>query len=191
VADEVRKLAERSGRETKAIAQLIDRVQVGTSQAVRAIQDGATRVEQGTNTAEQAGHALDEILAAVRATVEQVNGIAASAQQLDAASRVVTTAMESISAVAEESTAATEEMAAQGSEVSAGIESIAEIARTQSVTTATVSTSAQQMSMHVDVISTGVHELRQTATHLHTLVAPFKLNSSEPAADVVELRRAA
>jgi methyl-accepting chemotaxis protein len=37
VADEVRKLAERSGRETKPIAELIAQVQTGTREAVAAM----------------------------------------------------------------------------------------------------------------------------------------------------------
>ena len=81
----------------------------------------------------------------------------------------------------EESTAATEEMAAQGTEVSSAIQSIADIARAQSVTTAEVSSNAQRISLHVDVISAGVHELRQTATNLQTLVAPFKLDTAKAA----------
>ena len=43
VADEVRKLAERSGRATKEIAQLIAEVQKGTSDAVAAMSAGSRR----------------------------------------------------------------------------------------------------------------------------------------------------
>jgi methyl-accepting chemotaxis protein len=55
VADEVRKLAERSGRETKEIAELILQVQSGTERAVVAMQAGAAKVEQGTMKANLAG----------------------------------------------------------------------------------------------------------------------------------------
>src|SRR5437870_5114 len=55
VADEVRKLAERSSRETKQIAELIQQVQAGTRQAVKAMQAGAAKVEQGSEKADLAG----------------------------------------------------------------------------------------------------------------------------------------
>jgi len=84
VADEVRKLAERSGRETKQIAELIRQVQVGTKDAVGAMAQGAAKVEAGTAKADQAGGALGEILAAVEQTVRQVTEIAASAQEMSA-----------------------------------------------------------------------------------------------------------
>src|SRR5260221_13945534 len=48
VADEVRKLAERSGRETKQIADLIRDVQSATEHAVTAMQAGAAKVEQSS-----------------------------------------------------------------------------------------------------------------------------------------------
>ena len=65
VADEVRKLAERSGRETKQIAELIQQVQTGTKEAVAAMDSGAAKVELGSEKAAQAGQALEEILKAV------------------------------------------------------------------------------------------------------------------------------
>src|SRR5207245_2144249 len=49
VADEVRKLAERSSRETKQIADLIQQVQAGTKHAVTAMQAGAAKVAQGSH----------------------------------------------------------------------------------------------------------------------------------------------
>ena len=58
VADEVRKLAERSGRETKQIAELIAQVQTGTQEAVAAMDSGAAKVELGSQKADQAGQAL-------------------------------------------------------------------------------------------------------------------------------------
>jgi methyl-accepting chemotaxis protein len=59
VADEVRKLAERSGRETKQIADLIAQVQTGTQEAVAAMDSGAATVELGSQKAAQAGQALE------------------------------------------------------------------------------------------------------------------------------------
>ncbi|MFN0072193.1 MAG: methyl-accepting chemotaxis protein, partial [Chloroflexota bacterium] len=51
VADEVRKLAERSQRETKAIADLILEVQRGTREAVTAMNEGAEKVKSGSSQA--------------------------------------------------------------------------------------------------------------------------------------------
>ena len=127
VADEVRKLAERSGRETKQIAELIAQVQTGTKEAVAAMDSGAAKVELGSEKAAQAGQALDEILKAVQDTVRQVGEIASSSQQMAGGARSVTDAMHSISAVVEESSA--EQMAAQASAVTGSIQSIAAVSK--------------------------------------------------------------
>lgn len=150
VADEVRKLAERSSRETKAIAELIGQVQSGTASAVSAMQAGAEKVESGSARADQAGKALGEILSAVEATVRQVSEIAASAQEMATASRSVVDAMQSISAVIEENTAASEEMSAQSGSVSTAIQSIAAVSEEQSASTEEVSASTEEMSAQVE-----------------------------------------
>jgi len=192
VADEVRKLAERSSRETKAIAELIQQVQAGTQQAVASMQAGAGTVAEGTAKADQAGRALGEILSAVESTARQVTEIAASAQQMAAGARSVTDAMQSISAVVEENTAATEEMAAQSAQVSSAIGSIAAVAEEQSASTEEVSASAEEMSAQVEEMSAQAQELAATADQLRDLVARFRLESElATPATIVPLRRAA
>src|SRR5581483_3148772 len=79
VADAVRKLAERSQKETKAIAELIRQVRAGTKEAVAAMERGSAKVTAGAARADGAGAALTEIVAAVETTVSQVNDIAAAA----------------------------------------------------------------------------------------------------------------
>src|SRR5207249_307228 len=86
VADEVRKLAERSQRETRAIAELIREVQAGTRDAVTAMESGSSKVAQGTTKADQAGAALTEILEAIEAMVERVTAIASAAQEMTTSS---------------------------------------------------------------------------------------------------------
>jgi methyl-accepting chemotaxis protein len=176
VADEVRKLAERSGRETKSIADLIAQVQTGTKEAVGAMDSGAAKVELGSEKAGQAGQALDEILKAVQDTVRQVGDIASSSQQMAGGARSVTDAMQSISAVVEESSAATEEMAAQASAVTGAIQSIAAVSEEQSAATEEVSASTEQMSAQVEQMSAQAQELAATAEQLQALVARFKLD---------------
>ncbi len=187
VADEVRKLAERSSRETRQIADLIGHVQQGTAEAVAAMQRGSDEVADGSRRADEAGAALGEILRAVANTVQQVEGIAVSAQEMADDARSVNDAMTSISAVVEENTASTEQMAAQSGQVAAAIHEIAAAAGEQSASTEQVSASAEAMAGRVFAMTSEADELAGTAATLRQMVARFKRLAAEP----VPLRRAA
>jgi methyl-accepting chemotaxis protein len=193
VADEVRKLAERSSRETKQIADLIQQVQAGTKHAVTAMQAGAAKVEQGSQKAGLAGQALEAILTAVEHTVRQAREIATASHELAAGARRVTDAMTSISAIVEENTAATEQMSAQSGQVAQAIQSIAAVAEEQSASTEEVSASAEEMSVQIDAMTAQAQELSSTAEQLRRLVARFRLQDvvAEGSTNVVPLRRAA
>jgi methyl-accepting chemotaxis protein len=184
VADEVRKLAERSQGETKAIADLIKQVQDGTAEAVRAMESGSDKVEQGSAKADQAGQALADILKTVEATVGQVAGIAAAAEQMAGSSSSVVQAMNEISNVVQQNSAATEEMAAQAGEVLNAIQSIAAATEEQSAATDMVSSSTEEMSAQLKEMAEQAEELTSTAGELRTLVARFRLQVQDtPALD--------
>ena len=198
VADEVRKLAERSSRETKQISELIQQVQAGTKHAVKAMQAGAAKVEQGSEKADLAGQALEAILTAVEHTVRQAREIATASQATASGARQVTEAMTSISAIVEENTAATEQMSAQSGQVAEAIQSIAAVSEEQSASTEEVSASAEEMTAQIEEMSAQAQELSSTAEQLRELVARFRLaTGAAPAATtvtgtkVVRLRRAA
>ncbi len=192
VADEVRKLAERSQRETRSIAELIREVQHSTRDAVKAMEVGSVKVEQGTVKADQAGASLGEILAAVETTVDQVNSIAAAAQEVAAGARSVVNTMSSIVAVVEESSAATDKMAAQAGQVTSAIQSIVAVSAQNSAAAEEVSASAEEMSAQVEEMTTQAETLAASAEQLQDLVAGFQLDepTSATAADPIAQRRA-
>lgn len=83
VADEVRTLASKTQRSTEEIKSMIERLQQGSLEASRVMEDGRVKAQQGV---EQAGHtsaALDQIDAAVDA-IAQVNGEIVQATQAQA-----------------------------------------------------------------------------------------------------------
>jgi methyl-accepting chemotaxis protein len=190
VADEVRKLAERSQRETRAISDLIRDVQVGTRQAVAAMEQGAHQVEDGSAQAASAGSALDEILTAVEATVRQVDEIAGAAQDMAARSREVTEMMSGMAASVEEASAAAEQMSASAEGVGRSIGSIAAVAEESSAATEQVSASAEEMSAQVEEMNAQAEELAATAEQLKALVATFASGDVSQPDPVVPLRRA-
>ncbi|MHB1416817.1 MAG: methyl-accepting chemotaxis protein, partial [Chloroflexota bacterium] len=163
VADEVRKLAERSSKATKEIAGLIQTVQQGTEEAVRAMEQGTGQVETGATLAQEAGEAIRKMLAAVERTRTQVEGISAAAQQMSAQSQAVVRSIESISSISEENAAASEEVSASSEEMSAQVEEVA--------------ATAQSMS--------------DMAAQLQEVVARFKLDGNQrEGAAVIQKRRA-
>ncbi|WP_425287514.1 methyl-accepting chemotaxis protein [Pseudomonas panipatensis] len=81
VADEVRTLAQRTAESTAEIHQIIDTVQTGAVNAVRAIESGQSRSEQGLEQVTQAGDMLQSITHAVEAIRDMNRQIATAAEE--------------------------------------------------------------------------------------------------------------
>jgi methyl-accepting chemotaxis protein len=178
VADEVRKLAERSGRETKQIAELIKQVQAGTREAVRAMEAGSAQVQAGSARADQTGTALDRILAAVEATVEQVGGIASAARGMAEGLDGLTAALEGVSAVVEENTAAADQMASQAGSVGSAIDSVTVTTNETSATLRALDSRTGDMDTQVRQVAGQARDLKQAANHLQALVSRFHLGAA-------------
>ena len=79
VADEVRRLAERSGKATKEIKDLIIKIQQETAGAIKTIKGGATQAEEGATLTEETGEKIKHVLKGVEKTVELISQISNSA----------------------------------------------------------------------------------------------------------------
>jgi methyl-accepting chemotaxis protein len=192
VADEVRKLAERSGRETKQIAQLIDHVQAGTRRAVEAMQAGGGRVEDGLAKADLAGRALEDILRGAALTSGQVKEISLSANGMIAHARGFSEGMQQIQAIAVRNSAAGQQMSGQNDRVAATTQSIAAVAEEQSANAEEVSASATSMNAQVQRVAAQAQELASTADRVQQLALRFKtLAEHRERERLVALRRAA
>ncbi|UUY08736.1 methyl-accepting chemotaxis protein [Pseudomonas sp. J452] len=81
VADEVRTLAQRTAESTAEINQIIDTVQTGAINAVRAIESGQNRSEEGVTQVTEAGAMLQRITGAVEAIRDMNRQIATAAEE--------------------------------------------------------------------------------------------------------------
>ncbi len=186
VADEVRKLAESSTKATKEIAGLIKDVQRTITEAVQAMDEGATQVEAGMVQADEAGQALNSILVATEAVNRQVDEIATAAQQMDVSASELVGAMDSVSAVVEENTAATEEMSAGAGEVSLSIENIAAISEENSAASEEMSATVEEVSAQVEEVTASAQSLAGMAQQLQALVTQFKLPDNGKATSTMQ-----
>ncbi len=185
VADEVRKLAERSSRATKEIAELIAQVQLGTDEAVRAMQVGAAEVEQGAALGDRAGKSLDEIADAVAATKAAAERITVAVTALTGASGNVIGRIDELGAIAQANADAGSAMTRSAEEASRAVESIAAVAEENSAAAEEVSASTADMSHQAEQVVESARSLSEMAGHLDELVARFKLDTQAgPAATV-------
>ena len=81
VADEVRSLAQRTAASIAEIHQIIEAVQSGAVEAVKAIESGQQRSELGAEQVQQAGQMLQRITAAVEAIRDMNRQIATAAEE--------------------------------------------------------------------------------------------------------------
>ncbi|HHY76860.1 MAG TPA: HAMP domain-containing protein, partial [Firmicutes bacterium] len=175
VADEVRKLAERSSRETKAIADLIGRVKQATEKAVEAIDSGRKEVEAGSVIAREAGKALEDILASANQAQKLVGDLISSSRALKDASLNVEKAIAEVVSVAEENTAATEEMAASIEEMKKAIDNVAAVSEQSAAAVEEVSASTEEVNASIQEMSASAESLAEMAQKLQELVARFKV----------------
>lgn len=81
VADEVRTLAARTQQSTTEIKALIDRLQQSAATAVNTMDVGVNRANQGVELADNAGHALTEIMQSITAIADMTLQIASATEE--------------------------------------------------------------------------------------------------------------
>ncbi|MCH7737194.1 MAG: HAMP domain-containing protein [Chloroflexi bacterium] len=175
VADEVRKLAERVSDATKEIANLIDTVQSGVEESIKATEDGAREVAEGALQAQEAGKILEQILASVESVAGQVDQISAAAEEVSASSDEMVKTIDNVSSVVEQNSAAAEQMTANSDEVSRSIESVAGITQQSSAAAQEMSATAEEMSAQVEEVVASAQTLSDMSVSLQEAVSVFKV----------------
>ncbi|MEM1166937.1 MAG: HAMP domain-containing methyl-accepting chemotaxis protein [Planctomycetota bacterium] len=102
VADEVRKLADRTTKATDEIADSIDAIQRETVEAVNRMTAGGEQVKVGVQRVDEAGTALERIVAGSTQIADVIVSIAAAADEQSSAADEVSQSVTSISRVAEQ-----------------------------------------------------------------------------------------
>jgi len=176
VADEVRKLAERSSAATREIAALIKGIQSTVREAVGAMQESETEVEEGVRRARSSGEALSKILGAAESVYKQAEEAGEAAANVGRAAVELIESMDSVSAVIEENTAATEEMAGHSGELTGVIENIASVSEQNSAAVLEVSSSIDEVSSQVKGVSATAVTMTEMANNLQQIVVQFRLN---------------
>ncbi|MBH3337660.1 HAMP domain-containing protein [Pseudomonas mendocina] len=100
VADEVRHLARRTAESTAEINQIIDTVQTGALNAVRAIESGQQRSEQGVTQVTEAGAMLQRITEAVEAIRDMNQQIATAAEEQTSVAEDISRNLTELTAIA-------------------------------------------------------------------------------------------
>ena len=83
VADEVRKLAEKTMASTNDVGNAIKAIQESTAKSMTGVDNAVERIGEATELASQSGAALEEIVATVEATADQVNAIATASEEIN------------------------------------------------------------------------------------------------------------
>lgn len=175
VADSVRALAERSSASTKEIAQLINRVQEGTNEAVEAMQLGVRDVERGRDVTNRAGSALDSILDTVQVSADDMRRIANDVQDLSTAAMRIITAAETLATMADQSAGGAKEMAEGTSKVTEAILQVSATSEQTSASAEEVSATTEELSAQSEELAATANEMRELALALEQSAARFRL----------------
>lgn len=128
VAAETGKLAEQSKQAAQEIESLVGTMRNRTEQAVRAIDKGIARAEEGRKSVREAAVTFETIFTGLNDTVERINLVAGFAKQMARSNENTIGAITAIAAIAEESMSSTEEVSATAEEQTASVEEVAALA---------------------------------------------------------------
>jgi methyl-accepting chemotaxis protein len=129
VAEEVRALAVEASEAAGRISKLLAEVQEATGEAVSSVQQGATQIESGAATVEQAREAFSQIGTSVEDVTGRVGEIAAAITQLRAETHRVHGEVDDIAGVAAGFSSASDEVAGSARNTASSADQIAHATR--------------------------------------------------------------
>ncbi len=177
VADEVKKLAERTAKETKEIANLVNSVQKGVSESINASIEGAKQAEQGSSLANEAGAALGQILESITSMTSQIEQISAAAEEMSASAGEMVKVVDGVSKIAEQNLKTTKDMSTSRAKVSESASAVAATIEENSAATEQMSASAQQMTAQVQQTVASSKSVAGISKELKQAVSLFKLTA--------------
>ncbi len=124
VADEVRKLAERTGKATGEITEMIKGIQKETGDAVSSMRAGIQEVDKGRELADKAGNSLNEIVTVAQRVTDMIAQMATAAAEQSSAAEQISKNIEHISTVTKETAAGADQSAAAAEELNRQAEGI-------------------------------------------------------------------
>ena len=130
VADEVRKLAEQSGSAAGNISLLINEIQREIVNAVSAMDNGTTAVNDGINMVNQAGKAFGEILKDINYISTQMQDVSAVTEEINAGTHNMLEAIQNVSNISDESAGNAQNVVAASEEQTALMKEVANAAET-------------------------------------------------------------
>ena len=129
VADEVRKLAEKTMASTNDVGNAIKAIQESTAKSMEGVERSVARIGEATELAGQSGSALEEIVATVEATGDQVNAIAAASEEQSAASEEINHSIVQVNDMARQTAEAMGEAAKAVSDLAAQTQGLTSLIR--------------------------------------------------------------
>jgi methyl-accepting chemotaxis protein len=150
VAEEVRKLAERSGKSTKEIAELIGGIQKEAQAAVKLMEKSTQLVEKGVEMGKQVGSALTVIEGQVLEVDKYSREISAATQEQSSGSSEIAKATENLREVTHEISSAADEQAAAAEEIAKAMEKMRNMVHQNASGTVELASSAEQMRSQAD-----------------------------------------
>ncbi|MFZ5981398.1 MAG: HAMP domain-containing methyl-accepting chemotaxis protein [Candidatus Zixiibacteriota bacterium] len=117
VADEVRKLAERTGKATGEITEMIKGIQNKTQEAVQSMESGIKEVDKGRELADKAGNSLNEIVTMSQRVMDMIQQIATASEEQSVAAEQISKNIEHISSVTKETATGAEQSATAAEEL--------------------------------------------------------------------------
>ncbi|MEZ5360746.1 MAG: methyl-accepting chemotaxis protein [Candidatus Zixiibacteriota bacterium] len=127
VADEVRKLAERTGKATGEITEMINGIQRDSTRAVESMENASKLVSEGQELADKAGNSLQEINSMSSRVMDMIVQIATASDQQSAAAEQISKNMEYISSITRQTSAGAEQSASAAEELNRQAESMREM----------------------------------------------------------------
>ena len=127
VADEVRKLAEKTMTSTQDVGNAIKAIQESTAKSMTGMDNAVERISEANELASQSGAALQEIVATVEITADQVNAIATASEEQSSASEEINQSIVQVNDMSKQTAEAMAEAARAVSDLAAQAQGLTDL----------------------------------------------------------------